>query len=287
VKAPETRDEFLARRPELREDGTSARAVRWVTALTAAADRWFRFRISGLERVPDGPCLLVANHSIGAPFEILLLHRAFRRRFGGRLMYGLVHRIAWQLPFRLFPIAQKIGGLYAHPDIAIGALARGGTVLVFPGGDLEAMRPFSQRHVVTFAGRCGFARLARRTGVPVVPVVVCGAHATFVMLPGALRVGRLLRTRRVYGFRAFPFTLGALLFAVAVGVSAFRARLWPLVPFALLQMLLPLPSRIEAEVLTAERPRQDETDEDFAARVERAMQAAMDHMAGRRRTVWG
>ena len=89
-------DDFLARHPELlEEDRFSPEVADRVASLSWWLERLFRFRISGLERVPAGPCLLVANHSIGSPVVLALLLRALRRGLQGRPMRGLVHRIAY------------------------------------------------------------------------------------------------------------------------------------------------------------------------------------------------
>src|SRR5207244_5851441 len=77
---------------------------------------------------------------------------------------------------------QKAGGMEADPEAAEHALCAGGSVLVYPGGDHEAFRPWTERHQIDFNGRTGFIRLALRTGVPIVPAVSCGAHHSVVLL---------------------------------------------------------------------------------------------------------
>jgi len=280
-----TADQFLARHPELlTEDRTSPRLVRVLAALSAPLSAYFRFRIEGLERVPAGACLLVGNHSIAAPQEIMLLLRAWHRTMGDRPARGLVHRIAWQLPFRLLPLLPGMGGLFAHPEVAQRALARGHAVLVFPGGDVEALRPFSERYRVLFEGRIGFARLARSAGVPIVPVTLCGSHAAFLVLPGARQLARWTGVERLWGFKSFPLTGGLVLALVAAAATLVHPPLWPWLLAALVQMATPLPTRIEARVLAPITVRPDETDAEAAGRVQAAMQAAMDELAARRRT---
>ena len=39
-----------------------------------------------------------------------------------------------------------------------------------PGGDRDTWRPYSKRYDVCFAGRKGYARLAIKAGVPIVPI---------------------------------------------------------------------------------------------------------------------
>ncbi len=279
-------DEFLARHPELRhEDRASERAIGWAAALTTPLSGYFRFRAQGLERLPPGPNLVVANHSVAAVHEIFLLLRAWRRRFGARPIRGLAHRIAWQGPFRRFPVMQKIGAVFAHPEVARAVLARGQTLIVFPGGDVEALRPFGSRYRIDFAGRHGFVRLAREAGVPIVPLVLCGAHAAYVALPGAERAARLSGADRRLA-KALPLTLGGVAAAASLPGILFPP-LWPLTGLAMLQAFIPLPTRIEAELLDPIHVGAGEADASIAERVRATMQAAMDRLAARRRTPWG
>ena len=50
-------------------------------------------------------------------------------------------------------------------------LGSGRVMLVYPGSDWEASRPFAERGRIDFAGRKGFLRVALRHRVPIVPVV--------------------------------------------------------------------------------------------------------------------
>ncbi len=281
-------DRFLAAHPELAEaDRTSPRWIRAVTALMAPWAAWFRVRSEGWQHVPSGPCLLVANHSVGAAFEIPLLLREWRRAMGDRVARGLLHRIAWHVPFKLFPLFPKLGGVYAHPKAARRALDKGAALLVFPGGDVEAMRPWSDRYKIVFAGRTGYVRLARDAGVPIVPITICGSHAAFVMLPGAQAYAKLWRLDRLFRIKRFPLTGGYALSTAMLIATIVHPALWPWYLAATAYAFVPFPTKIEINVLPALRAADGETDAQAAARVEGAMQAAMDGMAARRHTPLG
>ena len=129
--------------------------------------------------------------------DMFALMVAWWRHFGVEApAYGLMH----DLPFRV-PIAgdlmARLGAVRAHPANAIALLARGAPVLVYPGGDLDAYRPWSRRGEIVFARRTGFVRVALRTGAPIVPVVSSGAHDGFrVLTDGRTLVERLGLKRR-------------------------------------------------------------------------------------------
>jgi 1-acyl-sn-glycerol-3-phosphate acyltransferase len=86
------------------------------------------------------------------------------------------------------------------------ALGEGAAVLVYPGGDHEVYRPWWRRHEIDFDGRCGFVRLALRTGVPVVPVVANGGHDSIFVVVRGDRLARAMRLDRLR-MSIFPFTL--------------------------------------------------------------------------------
>ena len=89
-------------------------------------------------------------------------------------------------------------------------------MIVYPGGDLEACRPWTQRNRVDFGGRKGFVRVALRCGVPVVPVVAHGAHHAVVVLTRGDRLAQAagLRNVRINVFpilAGFPFGVTSIL----------------------------------------------------------------------------
>ena len=172
-------------------------------------ERYHRTSVDGLEHVPAGPALAVGNHNGGlmAP-DMFALMVAWWRRFGvDAPAYGLMH----DLPFHL-PIARdlmpRLGAVPAHPANALALLGRGAKVLVYPGGDIDAFRPWSQRHRIVFGQRCGFIRVALRARVPIVPIVSAGAHESFrILTDGRDLVRRLGLKRLFHRLEVFPITL--------------------------------------------------------------------------------
>jgi 1-acyl-sn-glycerol-3-phosphate acyltransferase len=277
-----TADEYLERNPRLlTEDLTTEEGQALGERFGALLARWFRLETRGFSRIPEGACLVVCNHSAGALWEVFLLLHAWRRHFGARPARGLAHRIAWQPPFDRIGL-QKIGAVFAHPEVAMATLARGAAVLVFPGGDVETARPFGDRYRVTFAGRSGFVRIAREAGVPIVPLVICGSHASYLSLPLGTWVARAFRTHRLVGAKAWPVTAGL----AALAATLVAPPLWPLAPLALAQAVVPLPSKMVMEAL-GPIDAGAEDDSIAALQIERIMQDAMTRLASERTTPWG
>jgi 1-acyl-sn-glycerol-3-phosphate acyltransferase len=221
--------------------------------------------------VADGrpmPVLLVANHSgiYWMPDAWITGLALVERRGPAGPNYALAYDMLLRIPF-LGDSLRRIGVLPASHGSAAAGLKDGGAVLVYPGGDWEACRPWSERGRVDFGGHDGFVRLALRTGVPVVPVVSNGSHDAVIVLSRGDKVARLLGLDRLR-IKVFPYTLG-----VPFGIA-------PVVP------QLPLPASVQVSFLPpldwslepAGNP--DDTDlvADCYAATERVMQTELDRL---------
>jgi 1-acyl-sn-glycerol-3-phosphate acyltransferase len=244
---------------------------------TPGLERYFRSRVLGLERVPSGPGLFVGNHSSGmlTP-DTMLFGAALYRRFGiAECPYGLGHEVAISLPL-IHQFIVPLGAVRASHANAHRLFARGHKVLVYPGGDVDAMRPYRDRNRIVFDGRRGYIRLALREGVPVIPVVSAGSHGTLVFIDDMRPLARRLGVDRLLRIKAWPLTL-----SVPWGLTLGP----PLV-------YLPLPVKIWIEVLEPIRfergGEQAAADEEHvaacAARVEGAMQHALERLDAARRS---
>ena len=195
--------------------------------------RWFRPEVRGLDRLPaHGPFLVVGSHSGGLflPDSAAFLVAWARERGIDDPLHVLVYDLTSRLP-GIGRALHKIGCVAASPTAAEAALAQGQPVLVYPGGDHEACRPWRERHRVDLGGHTGFVRLALRAGVPVIPVVNHGSHESDLILFRGERVAKALGLRRL------------------------RVSVMPIVasvPFGLVPIFvphLPLPARVTVEVL--------------------------------------
>jgi 1-acyl-sn-glycerol-3-phosphate acyltransferase len=173
--------------------------LRRVLPLMERWGRYFDAEVRGFERVPPGgPMLLVGNHSGGVlvPDTPIFISRWYRERGLGRPLVGLAFDAAFGIPW-FGSFMRRIGQVPANHTTAARALDLGHAVLVYPGGDHEAFRPWTDRNRIDLAGRTGFIELALRKGVPVVPVVSHGGHHTIVIVTRGERLGRLAAMRRL------------------------------------------------------------------------------------------
>jgi 1-acyl-sn-glycerol-3-phosphate acyltransferase len=139
--------------------------------------KYFRVRLLGIENVPDnGAALLVANHSGGIPYDgAMLIHAIYRQHPRHRRLRALVANFALRSPWMSQVIA-RIGGVRAASGFARDLLTAGELVGVFPEGLRGVGKLFRERYRLERFGRGGFVRLARETGVPIVPIAIVGAE---------------------------------------------------------------------------------------------------------------
>ena len=196
---------------------------------------YFRAEVTGFERVPEeGPVLFVGNHSGGnmTPDSMVFM-LAFNTYFGvDRPVYALAHSLVTSWPV-IGKLAGKWGIVTAGPEMARAVLDEGHSVLVYPGGDVDTHRPWSARHEIRFDGRRGFLRLAKETGVPIVPVVAVGGQDTYLPLSDGRRLAEILQLDKRARLKVLPISL-ALPWGLNVG--DFLGH-------------VPLPAKIRLEVL--------------------------------------
>lgn len=238
------------------------------------AEKYHRLEIQPpIPDVPE-PVLFVANHGWGAAVDpnAFAVWSVLRRLQPDRPVLGIAHGMAWKIGSG--PFMEGLDCVPASPQAAGDELAQGRSVLVMPGGDLEAFKPFPQRNKIVFNGRTGFARVAMAAGVPIVPIVVAGAGETVLGLSDGAGIARRLGLDRRLRLKAFPVSL-----SIPWGLNVGAVGL--VMPF------VPLPAKLTARVLAPLSAQEDETVQQFAARVESAMQQALTEMTAGRRFLVG
>jgi 1-acyl-sn-glycerol-3-phosphate acyltransferase len=238
------------------------------------AKRYFRSEVRGLETIPSGGCLVVANHSGGMmtpDWPVFAVD--YYDKFGyDRPIYALAHDLLLAGPAG--PLFERLGVIRATRENAAQALAADGVVLVFPGGDYDVYRPTLSENVIGFAGRNGYVTTALEAGAPIVPTVFIGGQESQLYLTRGRWLARALRLnkfeRKVARTDILPISFG-----FPFGLSI------------LLPVNMPLPTKIVGQVLPSidiaaqfgADPDVDQVD----AHVRSVMQTALDVLAGKRR----
>lgn len=160
-----------------------------------AVKYWFRVRLSGAENIPEGGCILAANHlDAGDTFSLPALVRpkvifpAKKELFQGK---GLKRRVvAWFLTAVGQAPIDRSGGRASAAGLGPveQVLAEGGVVGIFP----EGSRSPDGR---LYKGHTGVARLALTSGKPVLPVGVINTR----LVRGRIGLPTMRKARIVIG----------------------------------------------------------------------------------------
>ncbi|HUR69914.1 MAG TPA: 1-acyl-sn-glycerol-3-phosphate acyltransferase [Candidatus Thermoplasmatota archaeon] len=132
-----------------------------------------RLRVEGLERLPEGPAILVANHTGWAGLDYAMLFLSIYDGLG-RIPRVAVHPSYFRMaPLR--PRAERLGFFEVSVQTATQILDEKGLVCFFPEGEDGNFKPIWKRYQVQ-PFKPGFARVALASLAPIVPVAIVGGE---------------------------------------------------------------------------------------------------------------
>lgn len=219
--------------------GLDPRVSRYLSAPMVWIYRhYLRVEARGVERVPEGPVLLIANHAgntfawDGAMLAIAMLMEAEPPR----IVRGMAEYFLPTVPF-FNVFMQRCGSVVGTPENCVQLLREGEAIMVFPEGQRGFVKTWVHRYELQRFG-LGFMRLALETETPIVPVGIVGSEEQSPGLANLRPVGRL------FGSPAFPVT--------------------PTFPFLGLAGFLPLPVKFHLHFGDPLRFEGDPSEEDAA-----------------------
>lgn len=167
---------------------------------------YFRATMEGVHRLPrEGGALLVGNHAMTGLDGFVL--GALVTRETGRHVRFLGERNLWRIPL-LRELLDAVGALPGEPGAATELLRKGELVGVYPGGIEDSWKlTTTQKYRLQWGHRAGFARVAIRAGVPIVPVAALGIDEMYDVVAREPVLGRRLLGSPRYDL---PIALGVL-----------------------------------------------------------------------------
>lgn len=172
--------------------GFTPEQIKWILPFMIwVYEYYFRVETQGIENVPSGRVLLVANHSGQIPLDGMMIGTALLTEGQPpRPLRSMVERWVPSLPHvsRLFA---RLGQVLGTPENCRYLLQGGEAVLVFPEGARGISKTLDKSYQLQEFGH-GFMRLAMETGTPIVPVGVVGAEEQYPALWNLERIARLL-----------------------------------------------------------------------------------------------
>jgi 1-acyl-sn-glycerol-3-phosphate acyltransferase len=160
---------------------------------------YFRVETHGIEKVPKGRVLLIANHSGQVPLDAVMIGVSLIiEGKPPRAIRSMVERWVPALPY-VSTFMARVGQIVGTPENCRRLLQAEEAILVFPEGVRGIAKLWPQRYQLQEFG-LGFMRLALETGTPIVPVAVIGAEEQAPSFMDVKPIAKLL------GFPAFPIT---------------------------------------------------------------------------------
>jgi 1-acyl-sn-glycerol-3-phosphate acyltransferase len=162
-------------------------STRWLARLWLAL-AFLRLRVDGLEHLPEGSCVLVANHSSyldGIVMKAGLPPRfsfVIKREATGMPVIGfLLRRIGSEFVDR-----HSAGGRQRDARRVMKRAEQGHSLVFFPEGTFDSVVGLKRFHIGAFVA-------SARGGMPLVPAVIHGArrslpNGAIVPLPGTIRI---------------------------------------------------------------------------------------------------
>jgi len=260
--------EDFAGKIEFDEFGMDKNYIRFYgkTLFKFLSDFYWRIELKGLEHVPrEGRGVLVGMHRGFMPWDgVMAFHLLVRET--GRYPRFLTHPALLKFPF-LANFMIKLGGVVASQQSADRVLESNELLGIFPEGIHGAFTSYRRAYKLQEFGRDAFVKMALRNKAPIVPFVTVGSVEIFPIL------GKI-KSRQWTRYTGWPFI--------------------PLTPtFPLLPV--PLPSKWHTQFLSPihiEKQYPPEAEHDrrvvkaISLEVRRSMQAAIDEMLSRRRSIF-
>jgi 1-acyl-sn-glycerol-3-phosphate acyltransferase len=136
---------------------------------------YFRVENFGIENVPIGRVLLIANHAGQFAYDgTMLTVSMLLRASPPRIARGMGEYFLFRLPW-VGRTGARMGMMVGTPANCAHMLENDQCVMVFPEGARGANKPFHKRYQLQRFGQ-GFMRLALATDTPIVPVGIVGSE---------------------------------------------------------------------------------------------------------------
>ncbi len=161
---------------------------------------WLRVETEGIENMPPGRVLLIANHA-GNTFAYdgaMLGMSLYLEGRPPRIVRGMAEYYLPTIPwFNVF--MQRLGSVVGTPANCVQLLEREEAIMVFPEGERGFVKTYAKRYQLQRFG-LGFLRLALETDTPIVPVGIVGGEEQSPGIANVRWLGKLV------GSPAFPIT---------------------------------------------------------------------------------
>ncbi|MDD4973714.1 MAG: 1-acyl-sn-glycerol-3-phosphate acyltransferase [Bacteriovorax sp.] len=175
----------------------------------------FQLKIEGLENIPTiAPLLFVSNHNIGALIESHSSLFILQGKLGpNSTIYGFTHPSIFKVP-GIKHYFEWIGAVPATYEVADDIFKKGHSLMIFPGGNRQALRSIWNFRDNHFRWSHGWAKIALEHNVPVIPITFKGSHFVNPVLLSGEWVSKILVLPWVLGVKWTSISIGQILSAL-------------------------------------------------------------------------
>lgn len=214
----------------------------------------FGCKVLGIEKLKSKQYLCVANHNIGVLVEGFTLLNAWQKHFNNsQVCYAMAHPFFFNFPGVGY-VMKRLGCIPASYEASQIVIKNKDSVLVFPGGNYEAIRSYFDRELCDFKQRKGWLKIALRNNLEIVPISIVGSHSVNPVFYRSKFLSYFLILPIVFRIKWFPISLAQIVYAtVSAYLCSFFLPLWAVILVSyfayMFAFLIPiLPGRIQMKI---------------------------------------
>lgn len=175
----------------------------------------FRVQIVGTEHLTQlkSPALYVSNHNSGALIESLSALIVIKTHQPN--IFGFTHPSLFKIPL-IKHYFESLGAVPATFEVAKELFSTGSSLMIFPGGNSQALRPISKYRNNHFRSSHGWAKIAKENNVQVVPITFKNTHFINPIFFSGSWVSKILILPWLLKLKVTSISLGQILSALII-----------------------------------------------------------------------
>ncbi len=211
------------------KESMNQRKQKLISTLGQILRPFFRFffclKVDISEEIESKPTLYISNHNIGALIEshsvLFLAEEKFKNEHH---IYGFTHPSIFRVPI-VKNYFEWLGAVPATYEVAKDVFKSGHSLLIFPGGNKQALRSIWDYKKNSFRDVHGWAKIALENQVDVVPITFSGSHFVNPVLFQSSLLSKLLIIPWFLGLKWLSVSLAQLMISALLLMFLFSLKI--------------------------------------------------------------
>jgi 1-acyl-sn-glycerol-3-phosphate acyltransferase len=211
----------------------------------------FRIKVINIQNVPkDRPLIFISNHNSGALVESHSILFILREYLGSKKsIFGFTHPSLFKIPINK-EYFEAIGAIEATYENAKDVLIDGNSLMIFPGGNRQALRSIWKYKENHFRDSHGWAKIAKKNAVDCLPITFKYSHFINPIFISNEWISKILILPWLLGVKVASISLAQILYS-SLAFYFFHSYLLSYLIFVLSPIALILPIGIEVQFYPA------------------------------------